>query len=477
MTIREIEARCQMERANIRFYEREGLLTAQRLPNGYRDYTEEDVQTLLRIRLLRSLHVSLDDIRALQSGEKALSDTLRAQLAQLEREQQQAAAAEAVCREIEAAHVGFSELDAPKYLEQLERGAPPAPPAFPAEDRFPVVRCPFRRFFARMLDDLLYTALACAILALCHVRLNMQTGAIGPLIALLTLALNFLFEPLFLHYSGTTPGKALLGLSIETEDGERLSVSEARWRLWGVIWRGGGLGIPILNLFRLYKSMDELLEGHPMPWDDGKVVLLRDAKRWRIPAWCLAAAFAVFLGLLPQAAQRLAPNRGPLTPAQFAENYNYYAWYLDCGSGWLLQPDGTWREPTTENGAVSFYRVHEPDLRIETENGAVTRVSFSFSPEASAPNFYSFYPQMLLSALSLSGAQPEGGLFSGVPVRLAEAIPDVPGSFTVTEGGVRLTCDVFSKNYYLTDTICFPDDEAPAGECVFTLTFAAEIQP
>ena len=51
MTIREIEARCQMERANIRFYEREGLLTAQRLPNGYRDYTEEDVQTLLRIRV------------------------------------------------------------------------------------------------------------------------------------------------------------------------------------------------------------------------------------------------------------------------------------------------------------------------------------------------------------------------------------------------------------------------------------------
>ena len=84
---------------------------------------------------------------------------------------------------------------------------------------------------------------------------------------------------------------------------------------------------------------------------------------------------------------------------------------------------------------------------------------------------------MLLSALSLSGAQPEGGLFSGVPVRLAEAIPDVPGSFTVTEGSVRLTCDVFSKNYYLTDTICFPDDDAPAGECVFTLTFAAEIQP
>ena len=477
MTIREIETRCQMERANIRFYEREGLLTARRLPNGYRDYTEEDVQTLLRIRLLRSLRVSLDDIRALQSGEKALSDTLRAQLAQLEREQQQAAAAEAVCREIEAAHVGFSELDAPKYLEQLEHGAPPAPPALPAEDCFPVVRCPFRRFFARMLDELLYAALACAVLALCHVRLNVQTGAICSLVALLALALNFLFEPLLLHSFGTTPGKALLGLSVETEDGEQLSVSEARRRLWGVLWEGGGLGIPILNLYRLYKSMDGLLEGHPMPWDDGDVVLLRDAKRWRIAAWCVAAACAVFLGLLPQAVQRLAPNRGPLTPAQFAENYNYYAWYLDCGSGWMLQPDGSWRAPAAAGGAVSFYRIHDPDLQIETENGAVTRVSFSFSPEASDPVFYGFYSQMLLSALSLAGAQPENGLFSGVPARLAEAIPNVPGSFTVTEGGVRLTCGVSSKNYYLTDTICFPDDEAPSEACSFALTFAAEIQP
>lgn len=214
-----------------------------------------------------------------------------------------------------------------------------------------------------------------------------------------------------------------------------------------------------------------------MPWDDGDVVLLRDAKRWRIAAWCMAAACAVFLGLLPQAVQRLAPNRGPLTPAQFAENYNYYAWYLDCGSGWMLQPDGSWREPATADGAVSFYRIHDPDLQIETENGAVTRVSFSFSPEASDPVFYGFYSQMLLSALSLAGAQPESGLFSGVPARLAEAIPDVPGSFTVTEGGVRLICDVSSKNYYLTDTICFPDDEVPAEACSFALTFAAELLP
>ena len=92
MTIREMEARCGMDRANIRFYEREGLLTAPRLQNGYRDYTEENAQTLLRIRLLRSLHVPLDEIRALQTGEKALPETLRDQLARLAREEADAAA-------------------------------------------------------------------------------------------------------------------------------------------------------------------------------------------------------------------------------------------------------------------------------------------------------------------------------------------------------------------------------------------------
>ena len=38
MTIKELETRTGMERANIRFYEKEGLLSPKRLDNGYRDY-------------------------------------------------------------------------------------------------------------------------------------------------------------------------------------------------------------------------------------------------------------------------------------------------------------------------------------------------------------------------------------------------------------------------------------------------------
>ena len=69
MNIKEIEERSGLTRANIRYYEQEGLLAPARRENKYRDYSEEDLETLLRVALLRSLGFSLEEIRRLQSGE------------------------------------------------------------------------------------------------------------------------------------------------------------------------------------------------------------------------------------------------------------------------------------------------------------------------------------------------------------------------------------------------------------------------
>ena len=43
MTIKEIETLAEMPRANIRFYESEGLLSPARNVNGYRDYSKEEL--------------------------------------------------------------------------------------------------------------------------------------------------------------------------------------------------------------------------------------------------------------------------------------------------------------------------------------------------------------------------------------------------------------------------------------------------
>jgi len=67
MQIKEVEMLTGMTRANIRFYEKQGLLNrTNRNEYNYRDYTEEDVRQLQRIKLLRMLEVSMDDIKEIK---------------------------------------------------------------------------------------------------------------------------------------------------------------------------------------------------------------------------------------------------------------------------------------------------------------------------------------------------------------------------------------------------------------------------
>ena len=63
MTIKELEQATGMTRANIRFYEQEGLLSPARSPNGYRDYSGEELHTLERIRPVSYTHLESALIR------------------------------------------------------------------------------------------------------------------------------------------------------------------------------------------------------------------------------------------------------------------------------------------------------------------------------------------------------------------------------------------------------------------------------
>mgnify|MGYP003270895281 CR=1 FL=1 len=52
MKINEVEAAVGVTKKNIRFYEEEGLISPRREPgNGYRSYSEADVERLRRIKL------------------------------------------------------------------------------------------------------------------------------------------------------------------------------------------------------------------------------------------------------------------------------------------------------------------------------------------------------------------------------------------------------------------------------------------
>ena len=75
MKINEVEAAVGVTKKNIRFYEEEGLISPRREPgNGYRSYSEADVERLRRIKLLRKLDVPLAEIRQmLEDLDEAIS--------------------------------------------------------------------------------------------------------------------------------------------------------------------------------------------------------------------------------------------------------------------------------------------------------------------------------------------------------------------------------------------------------------------
>lgn len=85
MQIKEVELRVGMRRANIRYYEKEGLLNStNRDENNYREYTEEDVEQLLRIKVLRILEVPMEDIRVHRNNKLKLNQIIKERMRNLQ---------------------------------------------------------------------------------------------------------------------------------------------------------------------------------------------------------------------------------------------------------------------------------------------------------------------------------------------------------------------------------------------------------
>lgn len=122
MKINQVEQLVGITKGNIRFYEKEGLLTPGRNnDNGYRDYSDADVAWLKKIKLLRMLDVPIEEILRLKSGELTLEDAMGRHMIQLERKQSNLAAAQGICAQIRDSRSQLDTLDADEVLAGMER--------------------------------------------------------------------------------------------------------------------------------------------------------------------------------------------------------------------------------------------------------------------------------------------------------------------------------------------------------------------
>ena len=452
MKISELEQASGLPRASIRFYEKEGLLEPERRENGYREYSEADLETLKKVLLLRSLQVPLKDIRALQAGEDSLGAVLDRQTAVLESGRDELDKALRLCRALREAKVDYRDLPAQEYLDSFDR-EPQA--AVVKEDRIPRLQAPVRRFFARELDLFLYIALWISLLALAGgVGVRGHSGFVRILDIVVPLVMMLLLEPLMLHFWGTTPGKWVLGLGVTDPEGGRLRYTDGLSRTGRVIVRGMGLHLPFIELIRFWKSYRACDSGEELPWEEESQLILRDEKPWRIGAY--AALTAAICGLLgfSFALAGMPPHRGSLTVAEFSENFNRLARFHGCSFSYggheaVLDKNGLW---TKRDGSENIFVLDildggpAPILSFREDGAGVAEVSFRYECISPVPS--SCQDEMILSALSFACAQKGFGLFSRARKELLAVIRDHPFErFRFEHGGIEAVCEVAYSGY------------------------------
>ncbi|NLC44757.1 MAG: MerR family transcriptional regulator [Clostridiales bacterium] len=480
MTIKEIEGLSKMERANIRFYEREGFITPERLENGYRNYSEDDLQILLRIKLLRSLHVSLDEIRSLISGEKNLVDMLSKQIVRLEQEKKDVSYAQDVCRAIQNDRVAFANLDARKYLDDINRAAKESNSSYFSVkgDELSQAHYPWRRFLARILDITIYNILWSSILVFVFHTNLIARGNFGSMFdTFMGLAIMLFLEPVWLNLFGTTAGKAIFGLRIENSGGGRISYSEGLERTWSVIGLGYGYNIPIYSLYRLWKSYKMCNDGEALPWDTSISYKIKNTKAYRSVVFVSAYIAILALSIFIISAQPLPPNRGDLTVAEFVENHNFYADFHDFDFGnEYLNSEGKWVEKEFVGTVyIDIGYSEKPEYNFVIDNGYIKSVSFEVEIKNNEGWLKSYNTHLFLSSIAFAGAQNEVGMFSKIPKRIAEQIENNSFSdFNFREADITFTCDVKYSGYVDTlDSnfeVLFPKDDAK--ETYFSLDFS-----
>lgn len=469
MTIREIEEATGLPRANVRYYESLGLIHPARAANGYRDYRQEDLDTLLKIKLLRQLDCSLEDIQALEQGTRSLEQVLSEVVAALEKKDAQTQHALELCRQLRADRPSWDSLQPERYLFWNPTFSAELPPVQDASDTLGN-RCPWRRYFARTLDYALCLTLWELFLS-AVLRVNILSPSAGQTIlsVIMSLGLLCVLEAAFLHFFGATPGKALFGLKLTRSDGSYFGFLDALWRTSRAVLFGLGLMIPLLTFVSLILSFLRCRHQISQPWalDDES---WSDPSGGRTPFFeqrgsvlrvvgfvgCYAAIIALtMLGSLVAATPW---HHGSLTAKEFADNYNHLLTYASApdSPGEKLGANGTWYQ-TNPNVFVFHTGVEPPTFQLTEKDGRLTQVSFSIS--SSQPGmlytFPSTYAVRTVHALLGERELLPGKALLAIDQELQQT---VAGERTWTIDGWDITCQVDFSGYDVYEQYMMPID-------------------
>ena len=476
MTIHELEQRLGIPRANIRYYEKEGLLHPSRGANNYRIYSDADLAALEKICLLRRLEMPIETIRAIQAGELPLSTALARQERLLEGDAARLEHARAVCHAMLMDQASFPTLDPARYEHPVVLAAPPS--TEPVEPKRPPVEgalwafSPWQRLWARTLD-LALTQTAVEVLLALGLRFSIFTAQpqlVQFINLLLGWALLLVLEPLLLSTWGATPGKWLLGLELRDAKGRKLSLRQALSRTWAVLRLGYGYEIPVYSWYRLYQCYRTCRDNEPLEydWEEDNLYYSKTANHWTGRAWAAAGGLlALSLVTLWSGCQSLLPpNRGAVTPEEFYENVNTAAGLLDYdilvdGEGYPIAggtPNSYTIIPGREDAVQGGDRLSDEPLYLLELDGDGFVSAVSLREEGASADGPVWLPTGAAEVLVLAYAGTEGSGYALARGKLLRAA----GSWDTgvfQEGRFYMSVGLELEGYYVSSGFLFPTED------------------
>lgn len=493
MTIKEMEERSGLQRSNIRFYERSGLLNPQIQSNKYREYSQNDLDELMRIKLLRGLGVSVEQIKQLQSGKLRLADVMENRICETETEAEDARYTSNLCRIILKDSVSYDDLDGVMYLNYIPREETYLKPPEIGNETVGVIKMTAKRIFARLFDMTVYNAIWVFVFEiininryklpdLSYIRLSKWFYFRSSIInrEMTEFALVFLtmliIEPLLLHFFGATLGKWIFGLRVKSRNGTKLDYIASLKRTFGVIFYGYGLGIiPIVTLACILRCVFYLFKAQSMEWD---LTLWSEVspRKTNIYNGIVFVAVLAIINIVPNViltAKCTPPNRGELTVAEFAENFNYlsevkYKEFFAKNDVTPMNEFGAWtagsRYPL---GRISWlqmpgefyditmpYKMEPHCSYIVGDEGEITKVEFNaiLSGEISS-SVYNFKELILTMVQAYVNTDEEMSPFSSESRRIERLIRSVEpfDSFIFTVNDTLIIFEVEYSGYTQSD--------------------------
>lgn len=121
MKIKDVEKQVGISKANIRFYEEEGLIhPARNQENNYREYSEADVEQLQEIKKLRLIGIPVQEIKEIYEDRLTLQEALSCRLVEIEKEERTLKETKLTCQKALKSKLDITSIDQLEIEEEKE---------------------------------------------------------------------------------------------------------------------------------------------------------------------------------------------------------------------------------------------------------------------------------------------------------------------------------------------------------------------